>query len=305
MRKIMYFLAGVILAVAMTSCEKEKVNPHGMTVGNDAVMKGQVVEISDEPMQNSDGSWWIPPADGKDRGGNRTCEDVVAAFDFFNPDDFSDCGEKVDIDDGFKGVVGEFPFHVEVHEDGTISFDAGDRNCLVRAVIVKGSNQANVYVYPDGVTDDDGLTAPAFEDGRIPWVSNITFCCACGDVPDDKKIAVKAFWYADGADCARGSYVLSAGTSYPYGPGWCDDLGFSAFVNTDGTPIDLGGIGEISIVDELVTITMDEGYNLFSASIYVGDGSDLSYGDCPGYTASPWDYMDDICSDTYMVDFGD
>ena len=182
----MYIMAGLILVIGLTSCEKEKTKPNGDIVGKDGVVKAQTVVITDRvgsfpTTVASDGPYLIP---GKNKGGNRTCEEVLKEFpEYFKIGDFTECGEKVDIDDDYWGAVKEFPFEVKILENGTISFDIGERNCLVYAVIVKGSNQANVYIYPDGVTMDEGLLPPPFNPEadvlRYPWVSNITFCCDC------------------------------------------------------------------------------------------------------------------------------
>ena len=133
----------------------------------------------------------------------------------------------------------------------------------------------------------------------------MTFCCVCEDEeePEDEIFAVKV-WYNVVGTCAEGSWVLSAGTLYPYElvVGWCDDLGFNVYENTEGTPIDLGGVGEIAVVDGNVIITMEDGYEIYSASVYVGDGSDLDFEKCPNYKSDLWNYKTEICADNYTFD---
>jgi hypothetical protein len=316
----MYLLAGIILAIGLVSCEKQKVNPkEDLVGGGDAVTKAQPVSITEPeasmPATSLATPYLIP---GKNRGGNRTCEEAKAAFDIMAADqssdfyestlgEFTDCGEKVDIGDDYVGDVEGFPFDVWVNDDGSIGFASGDRECLVKAVIVKGSNVANVYYYPGGILSDDGLSAPAFENGNIPWVSNVTFCCVCEEEeePEDEIFAVKVWYNAVGEACEVGSWALSAGTLYPYKlvDGWCDVFGFNVYENTEGTPIDLGGVGEIAVVDGDVIITMDQGYIIYAASVYVGDGEDLIFTDCPAYKLDPWNYLADICADNHTFDY--
>lgn len=309
MKKLMYVLAGVILTIGLNSCEKKGGIPSSeMGLGNDPVVKGQEITVitPSTPVVGDVTPYLIP---GDNRGGNRTCEDAQAAFDvmaadplseFYEMDlgDFSDCGEKVDIEDDWSGPVSGFPYEVWVNEDGTIGFDVGERECLVKIVIVKGSSNANVYYFPGGVTDADGLASPAFDDGRIPWVSNITFCCFC-DVPQDEELFYAAkVWYVNGDE----RWAATDG-SIPYFTGsgeWCDYLGFGVYPDDDmnlndkviktsgGVTIDV--VGGISVDGSgNVVITLDEGLSLTHAHVYVGDMTDLGpVGTCQNYEASPW-----------------
>jgi len=316
MKKLMYIIAGIIITIGMGSCEKK-----GGIPNNDLdmdVLKGVTVEIPEigylaSKQISNEGS--IPYLiEGKNRGGNRTCEEAQTAFEKISTislgEIVGDCGEKVDIEDDYEGFVTEFPFEVEILWDGTMRFDTGDPECKVFAVIVKGSNQANVYFYDEGAVSDGGLTPPPLNPGadvlRYPWISNITFCCACvPDEPEDEMFAVKV-WYNDIGSCEEGSYALSVGGSYPYEnvADWCDVLGFNVYEDTDGTPIALGGVGEIEVVDGDVIITMnDENHIIYGASVYIGDGTDLVFTDCPGYKSDPgWNYESGICERSYKFD---
>ncbi|MEA3463393.1 MAG: hypothetical protein U9R49_16040, partial [Bacteroidota bacterium] len=84
----------------------------------------------------------------------------------------------------------------------------------VGAVIVKGTNAANVYFYKDGEIFDSGLAAP----GDKHMVSNLTFCLVpCEDVPQDPEyvIAVKSHLGVNKDDVCTGSgYGVSIGTDY-------------------------------------------------------------------------------------------
>jgi len=304
MRKLLFILTGAILVVGLVSCEKQNTNPQGKTVGNDGVVKSEMVTVNTPSGPDFDpetGPWLIRAEDGKDRGGNRTCADVLAAFpNSFKAGDFTDCGEKVDIDDDYVGEVNGFPFPVWVNGDGSIGFSSGDRDCLVKAVIVKGSNNANVYIYPGGTTGENGLASPAFDDGRIPWVSNVTFCCACDEQEEELFYAVK-IRYGDEDRWA----VSNGGTPYYSETGrWCDYLVIGDY--PDDVEMDLYDEDHTTIVGDVtvdasgdITITVD-GYNLNDAHLYVGDLNDIildGFG-CPIYDASPWISALDISDPT-------
>jgi hypothetical protein len=171
MKKLMYVLAGVILAVAITSCEKVKENPQGVLVGNDGLLKGQPIAMSSSgesgPVSDAGATPYVIP--GENKGGNRTCEEARAAFDIMAGmpghefeglilGEFINCGEKVDIPEGEVGLISGFPFDVWVDDNGAIKFNTGYRDCVVSAVIVKGGNKANVYYYPEGSDHGQGKT---------------------------------------------------------------------------------------------------------------------------------------------------
>jgi hypothetical protein len=281
MKKLMYILAGLIMAVAFTSCEKQKVNKQGNLVGYDPAVKGQPVTM-DEPEASFPLSFhevqpYIIP--GKNKGGNRTCAEAQYAYNNWlggSLGEFIDCGEKVDIDDGYEGLVSGFPFDVWVKDDGSIKFDLGQRECMVKAVIVKGSNKANVYYYPSGTNGDEGLAAPAFEDGRIPWVSNVTFCCECGIEPDE-VITVKVKLLPNDGGLVYGT---SEG-AHPFNINWCQSLGISPFVwgaeyniyqvYTDNV------IGTMTVASNGSALTIDliDGLSIDYTDLFVGTNEEL------------------------------
>ena len=116
---------------------------------------------------------------GANNGGNRTCAEVATAWKL-DPNPFL-CGDKIDYTYGeFAGV---FPNGLSVTTDGKfVSFEMDDciligDNCYkVGAVIVKGSNAANVYYYPNGTIGDSGLASPMNASGNPAGLSNLTFC---------------------------------------------------------------------------------------------------------------------------------
>lgn len=331
MKKLLIIATGIILAIGLNSCEKKGGIPNNDN--ENAIMKGAIstANIEDaEPSGDEDSRegytpMLIPPLPGeKDNGGNRTCE---AVYSWLGEGEAYLCGDKVDYDDDPEGFAASFPTGLSVTVAGIyISFTADD--CIefvdeagvktywkVGAVIVKGSNAANVYYYgPEGILSDGNLFAP----GEKPMVSNLTFCFVpCTPEEPKDKIAVKVFWYQgdEEADCVEveGQWQVSAGTSYPFSEAtssWCHDFGVSPFVNTGDNPIPLrkgdDSYGEVSILDGVVTITMDPTYKIYSASIYVGDGTDIPLGDdgCPKYRQEPpFNYVTGICTDIYTADF--
>jgi len=136
---------------------------------------------------------------GENRGGNRTCAEVAAAFGLTsNP--FL-CGTKVDYSgDDFAS---KFPSWLNVSvTDGTyVSFNMdkcgmiGDKYYRVGAVIVKGSSNANVYYYPEGTLSDSGLASPINPSGSPAGLSNLTFCfIECKEQP---KLVIALKTYLD------------------------------------------------------------------------------------------------------------
>jgi hypothetical protein len=104
--------------------------------------------------------------DGANSGGNRTCAEVGAAFDTT----FEHSSGKRD----YPSQTGTWPTGLSVTiTDGTfVSFTS---TFLIGAVIVKGSNDANVYYYGSGSFGDSGLASPPAGDGPA-GLSNLTFC---------------------------------------------------------------------------------------------------------------------------------
>lgn len=182
----------IVSALFLVSCEKQHPNKD-MDIGVNA-MKATWEVGPNIPISAGNVEPEVIP--GENKGGNRTCEEV---FRFFLDDpelecgDGFLCGDKVDWDDG--GFASDFPDGLTVNVDGIhISFSI--TGCLemygefwkVGAVIVKGTNAANVYWYPNGATSDQGLAAP----GNKHMVSNLTFCFVpCDYEEPDKVIGVK------------------------------------------------------------------------------------------------------------------
>lgn len=301
MRKLHYILAGLVLVTALVSCEKQ--NKHDLDVdAMKAAKTSQMVEVAvpsgDDASTNGAVPMLIPAADGKDRGGNRTCEDVKAALDVTI--DF--CGEKIDYNEDRGSFEGEFPEGLSVTVDDIyVSFEMrdcifiGEKYYKVSAVIVKGSNAANVYVYPDGILSDSELFAP----GEKPMVSNLTFCfMECDTPPEDPELVIgmKAFMnHPEGVN----AYIRSGGENMR-AP--CPGIGYNEFIfgevniyavlDEDGATV--GTITAIDGVDDVtgpfiaVTVDTDDADWIFAGKCYLYIGSIGGWSSFDGYGDFPF-----------------
>ncbi len=204
---------------------------------------------------------------GENPGGNRTCDEVGEAFG--TSFDFS--SDRVNYGD--STFDGEFPEGLIVSTNGqyvsfsgTVTLD-GKTYC-VGAVIVKGSNDANVYYYPGGSTGDSGLASPPNASGNPAGLSNLTFCFVeCGTPPPPCEWKEETAWSAGNRYVRRGNWAtwtpyngtaktvdLIAGQNYVAG-----QVSFSDAVDDEVTiAITLNPGFRLQFVDEAVKI---QGYN--------------------------------------------
>lgn len=169
------------MVMAVVSCSKEPNNGPEDNLAVESMLKGKKVVITEKvassPISDNDVTPYLIP--GRNNGGNRTCVEVGYELTG-DPEYFDLCGEKIDYEDGF---LKSFPSGLDVQTDGRYvsfsvdgSIEIDGENYLVGAVIVKGSNKANIYFYPDGALGDYGLAAPINNSGKPAGLSNITFC---------------------------------------------------------------------------------------------------------------------------------
>ncbi|TLX75683.1 hypothetical protein E9993_08985 [Labilibacter sediminis] len=189
MKKMVRLTFLVLVAVFYQACSEQEVVEQ-MNNLEDEILKGKKMEIT-ENMESAPNSQdgvvpFIIP--GENRGGNRTCAEVGLAF-VDDAEYFALCGDKIDYNDG--EFNSKFPEALNVSTDGTyVSFELD--GCIemngeyykVGAVIVKGSNDANVYFYPEGSMGDEGLAAPINSSGKPAGLSNLTFCFVKCDAPE-------------------------------------------------------------------------------------------------------------------------
>ncbi len=304
MKKFNYLFVSLFALALLFSCQND------MTDDGDALLKGKKVEISVKQESTPVSGHGIIPfiIPGKNNGGNRTCAEVADAWDLEeNP--FL-CGDKIDYNGGFAGT---FPdgLIVTVSDGKFVSFEAND--CIkigedyyqVGAVIVKGSDQANVYYYLDengegGTLGDIGLAAPFNPSGKPAGLSNLTFCfvpCEGNGGPEDVYIAVKAQYYAGENNylpSGTWSAASSVGTTVFYGGG-CEPIGYNAYPLYTEFPMQdfwYGGIiGDVNVTGDnpiVVTITLTDGGELDVTWLFVGSLEDLLASDtdsdgCPNY----------------------
>lgn len=169
MKKLTYIFAALLMVFALGSCQQDD---------NEIMLKK--ANSDDYGMSSPISFMGIVPEiiEGANNGGNRTCAEVAEWFET----EFDFCGDRVNYSEGmFDGAFQE-GLNVTVTEGTFVAFEVpdfiliGDKYYKVGAVIVKGSNQANVYWYPGGSLGDSKLAAPANASGKPSGLSNLTFC---------------------------------------------------------------------------------------------------------------------------------
>jgi hypothetical protein len=167
MKKLL-FLA---LALVASSCQ----------LGNDEFLDTAQVstEIASTPSTPNSVGGIIPTIiDGASNGGNITCEEAATANGLAGG--FAFTSDKIDAGNIPGTNWEQFGLTVTVTDSTFVSwtFTPPAGYCLANmAVIVKGSNDANVYFYPNGsVLSDSGLASPVNASGGSAGLSNLTFC---------------------------------------------------------------------------------------------------------------------------------
>lgn len=158
-----------IVAIPFTSCQKDNL----VIDQKDAVA---VASVESAPISDAG----VTPAiiDGANNGGNRTCGEVAEAFNTL----FNLSIGQINYNDGEFDTPWPAELNVVVTNGTYVSFNLEkpvkiDGKCyVVGAVIVKGSNEANVYFYENGAMSDEGLAAPVNASGNPAGLSNLTFC---------------------------------------------------------------------------------------------------------------------------------
>ena len=108
---------------------------------------------------------------GENPGGNRTCAEVGAAY-FEDNEYYEFSTARINFEGGTFDQ--NFPGGLIVVTDGTyVSFSS---SFPIGAAIVKGTAEANTYVYEPQVLSDGGLASPPAGSGEPAGLSNITFC---------------------------------------------------------------------------------------------------------------------------------
>jgi hypothetical protein len=201
MKKVMYLFAALVMVAALGSCQQDD---------SEIMLKKAK---SDESATSSPISFnGIVPQiiDGSNNGGNRTCAEVADWFDT----EFDFCGDRINYSDGMFDKMFPEGLKVTVTEGTYVAFEVpdfiiiGDKYYMVGAVIVKGSNEANVYWYPEGSFGDSKLAAPVNASGKPSGLSNLTFCLI-EFVPEFPEVVMVMKTYLSPVDA---SYRNWAGT---------------------------------------------------------------------------------------------
>ena len=201
MKNMKYFFAAIFMVAALVSCEKEQ--------GDATLLKKSDAEGVPVSLDSKSG---IVPViiPGANNGGNRTCADVEAAFEL--PGNFFFCWDKIDYSDG--EFMGAFPdgLTVTVTDGKFVSFrmddclQLGDKFYKVGAVIVKGSNEANIYYYKGGIMEDSGLASPVNASGKPAGLSNLSFCFV--ECKEPLIVALKSYIVPEEG---KNDYVITRG----------------------------------------------------------------------------------------------
>ena len=210
MKRIGYLLFTVIIVTALSSCSKELSEDNI----NGNLKKQVITEITESsPVSSMDIVPYLIP--GANNGGNRSCAEVAEAFNT----GFALCGDKIDYENG--NFSSNFPNGLNVTTDGMyVSFyidgclEINGETYKVGAAIVKGSDQANIYFYPDGATSDSKLASPINSSGNPAGLSNLTFCFVPCEVEQSEwVIALKTTMTMPGV--VDWAYCVSGGTVLP------------------------------------------------------------------------------------------
>jgi hypothetical protein len=205
-------------------------------------------------------------------GGNQSCATVGEAM--WGSADYYLCSSKR-VDSNFEGDVygpvidNENAFgkcsdnKISVTTDGTlVAFSAQPDG--IGAAIVKGGNDANVYVYNPQALSDSGLASPPNASGEPAGLSNLTFCWNPIDQGGNECFADETAWAAGARYVTRGNWATY--TQYPTGPVtlWA------------GQTMNAGSVSFSTAVDNVVTIkvTLNEGWRF--ALQPVGENPDMS-----------------------------
>jgi hypothetical protein len=184
----------------------------------------------------------IPPyilvIDGVNNGGNRTCAEVGEAY-FGDPNYYAFSSDRINYEDGVFDQP--LPAGINVATDGT--YVDWTSTFGIGAVIVKGGNDANVYVYEPQVNSDSGLAAPPNASGNPAGLSNITFC-----------------WNPEEEACFEYESAWSDGTRFVSKGNWATYTAYAGEETTvtlyAGQTLEAGEVTFSAPVDGAVTITI-------------------------------------------------
>jgi hypothetical protein len=313
MKKLIYLFMSIFMIAAVVSCTKEATSDNGLDLLKKATVITQPTVSSPVSLGAGVTPYLIP---GANNGGNRTCAEVATAFNT----SFDLCGDKLDYGD--YGFSGSFPdgLNVTVTNGKYVAFDMadcimiGDKYYKVGAVIVKGSDQANVYYYVGGILSDSGLAAPVNASGSPSGLSNLTFCFVeCDTQMPEVVIAVKSWYWGSYVDNVGSdfAYAVSVGTNVYTANDWCDVLGINYFPTTSDFDLS-GNVGTVHVEvgwpggvrSLIITIDVNDGMMLSYTYLYVGTLAGLgSLTTCPEYWNWPYSDPTTVNTKTFTIPY--
>jgi hypothetical protein len=203
----------------------------------------------------------IPPADGNDRGGNRSCADVGKAY-FGDPLYYTCYSVKKDYPfANTPEIFGPAPGLPETCAN-SISVTVTDKTYVAwsstaptGAAIIKGTNAANTYVYVPQAYGDSGLASPVAGGSNMPGnLSNIGgFCWKPVNEPPQQCFEDETAWSANGSKAGESRYNEKGN--------WATYTAYDGQEKTvtlfAGQNIDVGSVKFSTSVEEKITITVN------------------------------------------------
>lgn len=200
------------------------------------------------PISNGGITPYIIP--GANPGGNLTCAEVGSAY-FGNALYYSCRSDRINAENIADGVFSDASgntdcarndIDVTVTDDTFVSFSATPDG--IGAAIVKGSADANTYVYNPQRTSDSGLASPVNASGDNAELSNLTFC-----------------WNPDqgGEECFTDETAWAAGSKYVSKGNWATYTTYEAGKTVTlfaGQTYEAGTVFFSPAVEGVVTITI-------------------------------------------------
>jgi hypothetical protein len=194
----------------------------------------------------------------------------------------------------------------------------------VAAVIVKGGNGNNKFVYNDPTLSDNELSAPINPSGKPAELSNLTFCFTeCRQRPS-VVVAVKSWIWLSSTSMEENNwadykFTMSTGPTVFQTGNYCDALGIINYPETNSSTL-TDGRGTINIEEVDVNnvhylkiiVDLNEGLVFESTSLYVGNLDGLTGGPlstntytlgCPLYESWPYQEASKVNTHTFYIPY--
>jgi hypothetical protein len=200
----------------------------------------------------------IPPADGNDRGGNRSCADVGKAY-FGNPLFYQCRTDKknypFDSPQAFEPASGlaadcANSINVTVEDDTYVNWTSTQP---VGAAVIKGGNAANTYVYEQQKEVDTELASPLVSSDDPAALSNIGgFCWNPEEGGDEDCFQDETAWAANNDEAGSLLYTTRGN--------WATYVEYAAGKDVTlfaGQDIEVGTVNFSAPTPKEVTITIN------------------------------------------------